>query len=105
MVAINVLVVFLSRICLSAMVRYEGDEETYAANKEKDRLVQVRREIHEHPELGFQEHNTSELDKLGIPYTYPVAETRILAQIGSGSRPIIAIRAVTDALPLQVTPL
>ncbi|CAJ1974497.1 unnamed protein product [Sphenostylis stenocarpa] len=106
--AIYLFVVFLSS---STVFGSEGDE-VYAkeilgaAQKEKEWLVSVRRQIHEHPELAFQEHNTSslirtQLHKLGIPYTYPVAKTGVVAQVGSGSRPIIAIRADMDALPLQ----
>ncbi|GFY97133.1 peptidase M20/M25/M40 family protein [Actinidia rufa] len=56
----------------------------FARKKEEvfDWIVGVRRKIHENPELGYEEFETSkliraELDEMGIPYKHPIAVTGV----------------------------
>ncbi|RYQ87567.1 hypothetical protein Ahy_B09g095085 isoform C [Arachis hypogaea] len=71
-----------------------------------DWMVGIRRKIHEYPELSYEEFKTSEviraeLDKLGISYKHPVAETGVIGYIGTGEPPFVALRADIDGLPIQ----
>jgi amidohydrolase len=68
-------------------------------------IIEIRRDIHAHPELGFEETRTSqlvadELRKLGLEPQTGVGRTGVVAKIGTGS-PVIAIRADMDALPIH----
>ncbi len=70
------------------------------------RIRDLRRDLHRHPELSFREHRTSgavaaELEKEGIGYRR-VAGTGLLARVDGAapsSRPVV-LRADMDALPV-----
>lgn len=71
------------------------------------RFVALRRDIHMHPELGFEEHRTSKivadlLREWGIEVHTGVAGTGVVGVLkcGDGKR-TIGLRADLDALPLQ----
>lgn len=77
-----------------------------AARAEQGWITGIRREIHRHPELGYEEVRTSalirnKLDELKIPYRYPVAETGVVATLGRSDGPCVALRADIDALPID----
>ncbi len=70
-----------------------------------DRMVAVRRAVHRHPELAFQEAHTAqliieELELLGIPYRYEGVGSGVVAQLTAAPQsPVVALRAEMDALP------
>ncbi len=71
------------------------------------RFIALRRDIHRHPELGFEEHRTSKivadlLREWGIEVHTGVAGTGVVGVLrcGDGTR-TIGLRADLDALPLQ----
>jgi len=80
------------------------------AAENKERIVDIRREIHSNPELSFEEYETSALvcdflDRAGIKYEKGVVKTGVVALI-EGNNPtskIVALRADLDALPIQET--
>ena len=73
----------------------------------KDELVAVRRDIHRHPELAFQEQRTAEtgrawFQRLGLAVRHGIAGTTgLTATLDSGRPgPTLLIRADMDALPI-----
>eukprot|EP00793_Prasinoderma_coloniale_P001148 PRCOL_00006139-RA len=70
-----------------------------------DHVVALRRELHRVPAVVYEEHNASaivrrELDALGVRYTFPVAITGVVAEVGEGE-PIVLLRADLDGLPVH----
>ena len=70
-------------------------------------LVDLRRELHQVPELGYKEGKTQAkicrvLDELGISYKAGVGKTGVVARLKSENPgPMAAFRADMDALPLE----
>jgi amidohydrolase len=69
-------------------------------------LFEIRRHLHQNPELSFEEFQTAEyislcLDKWGIPYKRMNHTGIIVDIVGSKPGPAIGIRADIDALPIQ----
>src|SRR5271165_4639689 len=70
-------------------------------------LIAIRRDIHAHPELGFEEVRTAgvvarELTRLGISHQTGIGRTGIVGLIEGGRPgPVLAIRAEMDALPIE----
>ena len=96
------------------MVKMEQAEKTdllarmkELANAQHAELVNIRRHLHENPELGFEEVATAQyiadyLAGLGLEVTRQVAKTGVVALIrGAWPGKTVAIRADMDALPIQ----
>src|SRR5881296_4038407 len=93
----------LMAIAVSAAIDQRIDE---AAKSVEPKVVECRRDIHQHPELGNREFRTSKLvaDKLkqlGIEVRTPIAHTGVVG-ILRGGKPgrVAALRADMDALPV-----
>jgi amidohydrolase len=78
-----------------------------AIGAEEAALIDVRRDLHAHPELAFQEVRTAgvvarELARLGVPHQTGIGRTGVVGVI-EGGRPgkVIAIRGDMDALPIE----
>ncbi len=69
-----------------------------------DELIEIRRDLHAHPELSWHEERTTalvakRLDEAGLAVTlFP--RSGLFADLGSGDGPIVALRADLDALPV-----
>jgi amidohydrolase len=83
----------------------EGELDAFLAGHQAE-LVDFRRDLHAHPEIGYHEHRTTRRVKLRLeaaglrPVILPKG-TGLLVDIGSGSEPVVGLRADLDALPIS----
>src|SRR5882724_2021365 len=84
------------------------DQIAQAAAALRDRLVQTRRHLHQHPELSNREVNTGKfiaerLKEIGLTdIRTNVARNGVVALLKGGKPgPVVAVRADIDALPIQ----
>lgn len=70
-------------------------------------MVDIRRHLHQHPELSFKEYKTAQYiadfyEELGIPYETNIGGNGVIATL-EGGKPgkTVALRADFDALPIQ----
>jgi amidohydrolase len=74
---------------------------------DKQYIIQMRRQLHQIPEIGYDLPKTlalirRELDAMGLPYTEEYGTSSIIATLNEGvGNKTIALRADTDALPVQ----
>ncbi len=72
-----------------------------------EKVIAMRRELHQYPELGTKEFETGKiickyLNEYGIEYETGVADTGIVAIVrGANSGKTVAVRADIDALPIK----
>ncbi len=74
-------------------------------DKNFPRVIELYRELHQVPGVGFDLDETvaivkAELDALGIEYTEKYGKCSVVAELGHGKK-CIALRADMDALPIQ----
>ena len=75
------------------------------ARSQSDRIVGIRRQLHRHPELMYEEVKTSQHvrdthDELSIASQSGIAEPGAMATLGTGESPCVALRDDMDALPI-----
>ncbi|MGN2260779.1 amidohydrolase, partial [Pseudomonas aeruginosa] len=71
----------------------------------REEMVTLRRHIHAHPELGFEERRTAALvaeclEAWGYQVSRGVGRTGVVGTLCRGEGPALGLRADMDALPI-----
>ncbi|MBF2025599.1 MAG: amidohydrolase [Oscillatoriales cyanobacterium C42_A2020_001] len=79
-----------------------------AIDQDSDRLINIFKDIHQHPELQFNETRTAaivakELQALGYEVKTGIGKTGVVGILKNGDGPKVMYRADMDALPVEET--
>ncbi|TVV70411.1 amidohydrolase [Sphingomonas solaris] len=90
---------------LPAFAQTPPDPLAGAVRADMPGLLAIYRDLHAHPELGFQETRSAailagEAKKLGFTVTTGVGKTGVVAVLKNGPGPVVLLRADMDALPV-----
>ena len=83
------------------------DEIKKLIKKYEDEIIEIRRDLHKHPEVGFDLERTSKkvankLKELGFEVKTEIGKSGVVGIIkGNDTGPTIALRADMDALPME----
>ena len=99
--------ILLSVVTSAAPIDHPGLLQSVLAgvDAQSDQLIEVRRDLHAHPELSWAEERTTSviakrLDQVGLVPTL-LPRNGLMVDIGSGPGPLVALRADLDALPVE----
>lgn len=96
----------LSMLLAPPLVAQSDADVRGAVARLAPRMIEIRHDIHQHPELGNHETRTAaivarELTRLGLELRTGIAHTGVIGVLRGGKPgPVVAIRADMDALPV-----
>ena len=95
----------IAAAALTAPMSVQADELSDAVASDMPKLMDLYRDLHEHPELSFEEVKTAaklavRMRALGFEVTEGVGKTGIVAVMRNGDGPTVMLRADMDGLPV-----
>ena len=104
------LILLFNLLCLACFAQTDPKLQSRINQQAKEiepKLIEWRRNFHEHPELSNRETKTGKLiaeylKSLGMEVQYPVAKTGVVGILKGGKPgPVVALRADMDGLPVN----
>jgi amidohydrolase len=93
-------------LCLAFATTAAADEIRSGAQADSDYLLALYKDLHQNPELSFQETRSAarladEVRRIGFEVTTGVGKTGVVAVMKNGPGPVVMIRTDMDGLPVS----